>query len=227
MTTQSKRTPSGLRPTLNADLSTHFYKLRDRALLALGESENGGRAVVLTSSHPGEGTSTVALNFALAVGQTEKGRILLVDANLANPSLHEALGMSPGPGLADIVGGSAKVEEAIRPSGADDLYVVTAGSKKMNPAELTKAKGVEDLLAVCREQYTLSIFDAPPVMDYNATALLAAATDGAILVVEAERERWEVTQRATSLMQDAGARVLGAVLNKRKFHIPRFLYDWV
>lgn len=227
MTTDTKSTASGMRSTLNPKISSHFYKLRDRALLALGESKDGGRTVVVTCSHPGEGTSTVALNFALAVGQTERGRILLVDANVASPSLHGALKMSSGPGLTDIIAGRAKVEDAIRKTGNEDLDVVTAGSQPMNPSDLTKAKGVDDLLAVCRDRYTLSIFDAPPVMDYNATALLAAATDGAILVIEAERERWEVAQRATSLLQDAGARVLGAVLNKRKYHIPRFLYDWV
>ena len=227
MATPDTMDAADLAAVLNNGLGGCFYQLRDRALRALGESTDGGHVMLLTGCHAGAGVTTVAVNFARAACQSDNGKVLIVDACGVNGAIHQPFGIPPGPGLADHVSGRCDLAEAIQSSRWKQLDVLPAGSVAMEPSEMIRVSWLDQFLGACRRRYALTIIDAAPVMESNTTALLAAAAEGTILVIRAERERWEVAQRAVGLMRDAGARVIGAVLNRRKHHIPRFLYDWV
>ena len=135
-----------------------------------------------------------------------------------------ALG-DPGAGGYVVLLTSCDVDEATYSTRWEQLDVMPIGSVTMDPSEVIRASWLADFLALCRRRYTLTFIDAAPVMDSNTTTLLSAAADATILVIKAEHERWEVAQRAIGLMEDAGGRVIGAVLNKQKYHIPKFLYN--
>ncbi len=226
MATSDTTSPEAAVPVLSNGIGRHFYQLRDRTLRALGDPGDGGHVVVLTSCHAGEGVTTVAANLALASCQTTSGRVMVCDASGSDSCVDKLLGISTGLGLADHVTGKCDVDEATYATRWEQLDVVPAGSVPMDPSEMIRAPWLNDFLGSCRRRYALTVIDAAPVMDSNTTAVLAAAADAAILVIKAEHERWEVAQRGIGLMEDAGARIIGAVLNRRKHHIPRFLYDW-
>jgi len=204
------------------------YSLRDQVLLALGEGQRPGQKVVLTSCHRGEGVTTVAVSLAVALGLADKWPVLLCDTNVHRPGLRRFVAQETGPGLVDVMAGECELGKAVQATVIPTLKILTAGSRRMHPSELIESPYQDvpfrDLLPGLEHEYRFIIFDAPPVLDHSATSLLGAMADGTILVIEAERERYEVAQLAVRLLRSAGARLLGAVLNKRQFHIPGFLY---
>lgn len=212
--------------TLSPEVSQYFFTLRDRVLGALGQRGAAGHTLVVTSCHHGEGVSAVALNFALALAEAdEHGKVLLCDANADSPAVHKVFQVEQSPGLTEAVAGQCEPEAAIRRTGVEALDILPVGDGRMSPSGIVDSPRLAPILAALKEEYRVVVLDAAPVIECSATARLAAASDGAVLVVEAERQRWEVAQRATDLLTDAGARIVGAVLNRRRFHIPAFLYD--
>jgi capsular exopolysaccharide synthesis family protein len=220
----SARQTSTVTPTLAPEVSALFYTLRDRVLGSLDGEARMHTCLLVTSCHGGEGVSTIALNFAIALGDAQKGRVLLCDANVDAPVIHKLFDLNHGNGLTDAVAGLCTAPAAICGTGLPALDVLPAGAHQMVLSQVVESERLPGILEELREQYAFIVIDAPPVLECGATAPLAAIADGTILVVEAERERWEVAQRATSLLHSANARILGAVLNKRQFHIPNWLY---
>jgi len=205
------------------------YTLRDRVLLALNAKAGApARAVVVTSCHRGEGVTTAAVSLAAALGMAGRWQLVLCDANSEAPGLASAIGQQEEPGLTDVVAGESDLKRALRNTVIPGLKVLTAGSRKMLLSEMIESPfqdvPFKRLLDALRQDYAFVIFDAPAVLDCSATLNLAAMADGTILVLEAEREPYEVARMATDLLKSARAKVLGAVLNKRQFHIPGFLY---
>lgn len=107
-----------------------------------------------------------------------------------------------------------------RPGEAPNLTAIA-------PALQPDVLGCHPSFATMREGFDFTLLDAPPITLHPESASLARWTDGVILVVQAGKTRWEVIQQAQAQLQMAGAKILGVVLNRRKFVIPRFLYDWI
>lgn len=210
---------------VNGKVAPEFYSLRDRALIVLKTEAQTGNAVVVTSCHAGEGVTTVSVSFAMALAAAGKGRIAVCDANLTTSSLTGLFGLDAGPGFTDLLAGSCEVAEAAVRADRQSIDVIPAGRQEMVLSQAIDSHQFDIVMDQLRTRYAFVVFDAPPVLDCTATARLAGAADGTILVIEAERERWEVAQKAKDLLEGAGARILGAVLNKRRFHIPSWLYD--
>lgn len=225
MSNEGRMQSSSVSLTLSPEVTPYFYALRDRVLGALGERGGAGHTIVMTSCHSGEGVSAVALNFALALSKAdEHGAVLLCDANAEAPMVHKLFQIDLSPGLTEAVAGRADLKAAIHHTGVESLDVLPAGDGAMSLSGVVDSPRLVPLLASLKQSYRVIVFDAAPLIECSATARLAAVTDGTILVLEAERQRWEVAQKATDLLTDAGAKILGAVLNKRKYHIPEFLY---
>jgi len=211
-------------PALAEDLSDTYYALRDQALASLNGRDTGGVCLALTSCRRGEGVTTVAVNFARALCGARHRRVLLCDANVPSPALHRAFGLPAGPGLTDALAGHCEPAEAVQRTPLADLDLVAAGRETMSPAQMAESARLGDFLEAVRQGYAFVLLDAPPVLECSAGARLAAAADAVILVIEAERNRWEVARAAARRLEGRGAHILGAVLNKRKFHIPEWLY---
>lgn len=210
---------------LSARSACAIYTIRDRLLASLdGETTAGGRAIVLTAAHAGEGVTYVAARLWVALGQANRGPVLLCEANTEAPDLAQRLGVSPAPGLGEVLSGQCTLEQAVQAAGPENLFALTAGRQPPPPQQYVESRRFRDLLAALRNAYAFTLFDAPAVLDCSAAARLAGMADAAALVVESEREPWEVVENASALLRAAGAHLIGAVLNKRRYHIPRFLY---
>ncbi len=183
--------------------------------------------VSITSCHQGEGSSTVAIQLALMLANCGEGRILLVDANLQHPSVHKIFKENLSPGLADIFCDDYGSMTLIRPSRINHLDLLCAGQADADISWRSDSKSFAGLLDLWKREYSFVIFDSSAVWEGNDMISLGSSVDAVVLVVEAEKIRWETAQRAKEQLIDAKANILGVVLNKRRFYIPEWLYSTI
>lgn len=171
------------------------------------------RVVLVTSTGPEEGKSTVVSNLGASLAQSGR-RTLVIDTDLRRPSLHRTLGAPRSRGLADILAGDASPEDAIRGTRIGGLDVLPCGTVPANPAELIESARLQELLASLRARYEYVILDSPPAGGLVDASLLSSLADGVLFVIEPERFDWRAIRGALRQLERAGARVYGAVLNK-------------
>lgn len=169
--------------------------------------------IVITSSLPGEGKTTVAVNLALVLAQSG-ARVALIEADLRRPRVTRYLGLISGAGLSNVLAGNARYDELTQPYEDGRLTVLAAGPMPPNPSEMLGSRQMRALLADIRQDNDYVIIDAPPLLPVTDAAVLSVAADGAIIVA-----RHGVTTRA-QLHQAAGnlhrieAKLLGVMLNR-------------
>ena len=141
---------------------------------------------------------------------------MLVDANLRRPAVTRIFGVPDSPGLVECVIGDEPVEEALQPTMMENLHVLAAGKLHGSPARVYDAESLLDVVADLAGNSVLTIFDLPPVRQVSCANRLSAALDGIVLVVEAESVPWEMALRVKEILNRAGAKIVGAILNKRR-----------
>lgn len=181
-------------------------------------------AVLVASALHGEGASTVAREVATLLCQNGSTRAVLVDANLRTPSQHLAFRLERTGGLTELASQSLAPEAAVRRGAGSALPVVTAGRPAGTPSSILGLPPLKTALDQYRARFDWVVVDGPPITVYSDASILAPLVDGVVLVVEAERTRWEVVSQARRILEESGARILGAVLNRQRYHIPPALY---
>jgi len=174
------------------------------------------------STH-GEGASTVVATFG-AVLATSGEQVLLVDANLRKPALHNLFSVDRTQGVTELLLGLKDVKEVKKRTRFDKLSVITSGVPPSNPGSLLSAKNVCSMIEQMKRESEWVLIDAAPLNEYNDAMVFCSEVDGAVLIVKAEETRWEVAERTKQRLDDAGVRLVGAVLNRRKMYIPEWLY---
>lgn len=180
------------------------------------------RVVLVISSIHGEGTSTVARNLAQALA--DRGETLLVEANLRQPSQQQALGLVASGGLGDVAEGRMSLQRAIVRTRVPGLSLLAGGRSSESSSALPDAPAIGGALSEARGTFNWIVIDGPPVTVCSEAVNLAGLVDGIILVVLAESTRWEVAERAKRILEDSGGHLVGAVLNRRRYHIPEAIY---
>jgi len=197
-------------------LDKHFVSLYQRLLALQNGAARSGQAIGVTSCQPGEGVSTVAIGLAACAAQLGGGPALLVDANLARPSLAGIFEVGGEPGLFEVLMGTMEPGDCIRTSKCEGLSLMTSGclTSVVEPAYMPTTLAA--LIAELRSSYATIVFDLPAAEECSPSSVIGGALDGVVLVVEAERIHDETARRATLRLQQANVVVLGVVLNKRK-----------
>ena len=172
----------------------------------------GIKALAFTSAQSGEGKTTTAVNAALALGKGGRNRVVLVDADLRRPGVAQMLGLRANKGLADIVAGHASVDDCLWRFGADELYVLPAGTPPEDLAGTLYDPRLGDLMAVLKQRFDFVIVDVPPVLPLADVPTLSRDLDGAILVVQANHTPKELVNAAIDALY--GVTVHGLVLNE-------------
>jgi protein-tyrosine kinase len=182
------------------------------------------KALLFCCSIGGEGNTTVLINFARTMA-SEGDKVLVVDANLRSPSIHTALNLEQKTGFTDLLLGKAAVADAVKITSAANLSAITCGTRSSNPFALLESNRLLLIIEQLKSLADWVLFDAPPVIACNDAGVLAAKLDGVIMVIEAEKTRWEVVNSARKRMENSSGKILGAVLNKRQMHIPGWAYN--
>nr|WP_281376466.1 polysaccharide biosynthesis tyrosine autokinase [Sphingomicrobium lutaoense] len=177
-------------------------------------NERGTPATLLvTSSLPNEGKSTSA--FALAKSLASVGRrVLLIDADMRNPSLHRLLGRTLGPGLSEILAARADINDYLSASDVEGLTVLLAGAIPSNPAELLASGHLEKILSGSLNHFDHVVIDGPPVIGLADAPQLARLVEGTVLVMEAGRTRVTQARQALERLRAVRANILGTILAK-------------
>ncbi|WP_076636609.1 CpsD/CapB family tyrosine-protein kinase, partial [Lactiplantibacillus plantarum] len=170
------------------------------------------KTLMITSAIQGEGKSTVGSN--LAVEYAKKGlQVLLVDADLRRPTIHQTFAISNQRGVSSWLSGQlTDVNEAIYPV-LDYLFVMPSGPKPPNPAELLASDRMTEFLTVATRKLDLVIVDAPPILPVTDARILAGQVDGTVLVVRQNFVEKVAVRQAVSALKNARAQLLGTILN--------------
>jgi capsular exopolysaccharide synthesis family protein len=183
-----------------------------RTNLLFSSDTQGLRTLVITSALPQEGKTVIAANLAIAVAR-EGMRVLLIDADLRRPSLHRLFGVARSPGLAQALADSASLEAVTRETSISGLTLLPCGSLPGNPTELVRGVRMRELLDRIGTSYDLVIIDTPPVLPVADASIIAAVSDGVLMVVRAGKTSRALTQEACGRLAAVGANVVGTVLN--------------
>jgi capsular exopolysaccharide synthesis family protein len=187
-----------------------FRRLRANVLFA---SPDGLKSVVVTSASPGEGKTVIAANLALGLAQAGH-RVVLVDADLRRPHVHQLLGLDLEPGLSNLLAQHVPAEQVFHATSVQNLAAVTAGTLPPNPAELIGSPRFTAVLRQLEANADIVVIDTPPVMVVADASILAHQTSGVLFVVDADTTSRHAAQAALDQLERARAHFLGAVLNR-------------
>ncbi|MFA5339467.1 MAG: CpsD/CapB family tyrosine-protein kinase [Candidatus Omnitrophota bacterium] len=182
------------------------------------------KVIVVTSSANGEGKSVAATNLAVVMAQDFGKPVLLIDCNIRKPAVDSLLGVRSDRGLADVLSGNLKLEEALVKTDIANLVVLPAGQAPANPNELLASDRMKALLAEVRPQFEAVVLDTPAVIPFADPRILSKVVDGVIIVVRAGKTRREVVARAESILKSVGANIMGYVLTGVEYHIPEYIH---
>lgn len=171
------------------------------------------RSILLTSTRPNEGKSTSSLALGVVLAGTGK-RILLIDGDMRNPSLHQMLGIDNSMGMSNYLSGSDNFAELIKQNTSYNFDVMTAGPIPPNAAELLSGRRMHELVTKLCEIYDTVIIDAPPVLGLADVLLLADAVEGVILTIEAGGAKTRAIQSAIGRVRSSHAHVFGGIVTK-------------
>ena len=211
---RAKRVVTGFDP---CEFTDAYKMLRTQVLQRL--NENNWNVLAVTSPGTGEGKTLTALNLAVSLAMEIKHTVLLVDANLRHPSLHEQLGLPGSPGLSDYLTHDTPLTELfVHPKGIDHLTVLPGGHAMLNSAEMLNSPKMSRLVDELKTRYAsrIVIFDLPPVLDAADAMAFTPYVDATLLVVEEGKTKRKEVERAVDLL--SGTNVLGTVLNKAGSH---------
>lgn len=197
--------------------SAHSEAIRTaRTGVLLSNLDLRHRVLLVTSSVPGEGKTTVSTNLALAHAQTK--RTILIDADMRRPQVGLRMGLPPGAkGLSSLVAGTATLEECLHRVAGSSLLVIPAGDVPPNPLELLLSQRFREVWDSLAEIADIIVVDSPPVELVSDAMVISPLTSGTIYVVKAMDTPYPLARKGITRLQRSGARIIGVVLNQLDF----------
>jgi capsular exopolysaccharide synthesis family protein len=193
--------------------ASEAYRALRTNLLYLS-ADNPPTVIVVSSSRPREGKSTICANLAVALAQAEKD-VLLIDGVLQKPMLHEFFALQNIRGLTSVLMKECGPEDAWYEP-VPKLKVLTAGPEAHNSADLLDSERFVEFMHLARESFDYVLVDAPPVDLVSDTAILAAHSDGVLLVIDAKKTRKKSVRQSVRSLGVVGVDVLGTVMTNYK-----------
>lgn len=213
---ESTKSKKGMIVTyFNSDspIAEQYRTIRTNILFAMGDLKS--RILLVTSPSAGEGKSTTVANLAVSMAQ-QKEKVLLIDGNLRNPSVHSLFKIPNDVGLTSVLTGRLLFEETVFHTGLGRLDVLSSGPSTTNSAELFSSQLMLDLLKKSLQTYNVILIDSPAVLEVSDTILLADHCDGVILVLNHGKTQLEKAVEAKKILEFAKAKFVGAIFNEKK-----------
>lgn len=185
------------------------------------------RTVVFAAINSGSGCSWMIARVAQVLARSVSGSVCLVEANLRTPTLPEAFGVANHLGLADALRQAQPIRQFITPLNSANLSLLSSGSSPEASINLLTSDRMREIVHELRAEFDYVLIDAPPLGAYADTFSVGQLGDGLVLVLEANATRRESAARVTERLREMKVNILGAVLNKRTFPIPSFVYEWL
>jgi capsular exopolysaccharide synthesis family protein len=200
-----------------------YYQTLKANLLTL-DKDKTIRTIAFCATAHGEGATTTALYFAATLAKDFQSKVLVVDANLRTPRLHDICKIDLTPGLQDYVHRGKQIAVTLMWNEFTNLYVMPSGLSDCSPINLYFSNRFDEFLQEMRERFDYIILDGPPIPRFPELRVMCTKVDGVILVIKAGHTRRQVALRAKKEIEDAGGKILGVVINRRKYYIPEWIY---
>ncbi|MFZ0414476.1 MAG: polysaccharide biosynthesis tyrosine autokinase [Candidatus Acidiferrales bacterium] len=195
---------------VQSELCEAFRGLRTSVLLS--SARRPARSLVFVSADAAEGKTTVCSNLAISLAQIGK-RVLVIDADMRHPSIHRSFNLANKAGLANYLANGGAWREFVQPTRQRGLDCLVCGPEPANPSELLLPDRMQVLLCEAMMDYSFVLVDSPPLLGATDGRILATVVEGTVLVVKGGATPREVVQRTLVCLFDAGANLMGAVLN--------------
>ncbi|MDP3938257.1 MAG: polysaccharide biosynthesis tyrosine autokinase [Deltaproteobacteria bacterium] len=196
-----------------------------RTNLKFSRPDGVPKTLLVTSTGPEEGKSTVSANLGITLASGMK-RTVLVDSDFRKPRLHKVFGLKNGKGMVEVLVGESELDEVIQPTAIKNLFVIPRGSLPPNPAELLDSDRLREVLKQLHERFDYVVLDSPPIGSVIDASILAGLVDGTVLVVEAGKFEWRPIQRAKEQIEKSQGRILGVVINKSRRERLGYYYQY-
>ncbi|MEP7338151.1 MAG: polysaccharide biosynthesis tyrosine autokinase [Acidobacteriota bacterium] len=196
-----------------------------RTSLLLSSAEHAPRTMLITSSHPAEGKTTIVANTAISLAQTG-ARVLVLDADMRRPRCHKILSTKNDLGLSTYLSRDIAVDKVIQAHDIPNLFVMAAGPVPPNPSELLSSAKMHVLVAELQDRFDHIIIDSPPVIHVTDALIISPHVDGVVIVVKSGQTPREAVQRAKQALTDVNAKIFGVVLNCIDLNTESYYYNY-
>lgn len=184
-----------------------------RTALQFSTPDGTPQTLLVTSSRPAEGKSTTALAVAISLARLGR-RVLLMDGDLRNPSMHRLIQVDNDAGVSNMLSGNAELQSLVRPTGESSLEFIPCGPIPPNPAELWGGDRLRKVLGDAAQLYDHIVIDGPPVLGFADSPILAASVGGTVFILESRGTRRAQARGALRRLRVGNSRILGVVLTK-------------
>lgn len=208
-------------------LVSEQYKTMVTNLLSLNKGKPP-HVVSITSSIPSEGKSVTALNLAITLSHAiHKPKVLLIDADMRKGKIVKYLGVEEHVGLSEYLSGQAEIDDIIFHIDIEHLSFISCGKVPSHPADLLASARMTDLLRQLRSQFEYILIDTPPVIAVTDAVIVGTHVDGVLMVIRAGETQRGIVSRATELLNQAHAKVIGHVLTGIEYFVPDYIYRYL
>ena len=182
------------------------------------------KTIVITSATANEGKSTTISNLGVVMAQAGQ-KVVIVDCDFRNPTQHKIFQLS-NKGLSNCIAMHKSVMEIIQHTDVEGLDVLTSGPVAPNPSEILSSKRMDEVLEILGREYDYVLIDTPPILPVTDAAVMAAKVDGVIMLTAWGNLNPEVARDAKTRLVQAGANIIGVILNKVEVNTPGNSYGY-
>ena len=193
-------------------------------IFALLPNGTGGRVVQFIASQRGEGTSILVREFAKVCSRKLGKKVLLLDADQHHPAQPVSFGIRPETDWRHVVKDGREIADALYQVEQSNLFISQLSMNTVALPPIFDSPQMNSLLEQLRREFDLIVVDSPPGTTSADGLAIVRKMDGVVLVVEAEKTRWQVAEHVIQRIENQGGKVLGVLLNKRRYPVPGFIY---
>jgi capsular exopolysaccharide synthesis family protein len=183
--------------------------------IMLSSAENPPATIMITSPNPNEGKTTISLNVAASLAMTGR-RVVLIDADLRKPGLHEILQQPLEPGLGNFLAGTASMAELLRNTSVPNLSFIAAGVTRGNPFALLTSQAFQEFIEALKNDFQHVIFDTPPIIDFADARTISSLMDGVLVIFKHHYTSQRSARLAVQLLTQLNVKRIGGILNMAK-----------
>lgn len=194
-----------------------------RTSVLLSSAKQPPKLILVTSSVPGEGKSTISVNLALSLAQSGK-RVLLMDGDMRKPRLHKILNLCNQRGMSTFLAG-ASGGDSLQKGPVANMAVITSGPIPPNPSELLTGEGLPQLLETLKQKFDFIICDSPPLLAVTDAQILSKLCQGTIVVARSQQTNYRMVAKALKSLSDIQAPVLGVFINGLRLKRNDYYYN--